>query len=130
MNVTDKFDKIEKIGEGTYGVVYRAKDKNTGETVALKKIRLDADVEGVPSTAIREISLLKELNHPAIVKLMDVVHCDKRWRFETFHGLVPAYWNSIASSEKFSLSAVARHSVLPLPQGTSSGPQAPKSPHF
>ena len=50
----------------------------TGETVALKKIRLDADVEGVPSTAIREISLLKELNHPAIVKLMDVVHCDKR----------------------------------------------------
>ena len=49
-----------------------------GETVALKKIRLDADVEGVPSTAIREISLLKELNHAAIVKLMDVVHCDKR----------------------------------------------------
>ena len=46
--------------------------------MALKKIRLDADVEGVPSTAIREISLLKELNHAAIVKLMDVVHCDKR----------------------------------------------------
>ena len=46
--------------------------------MALKKIRLDADAEGVPSTAIREISLLKELNHPAIVKLMDVVHCDKR----------------------------------------------------
>ena len=44
----------------------------------MKKIRLDADVEGVPSTAIREISLLKELNHAAIVKLMDVVHCDKR----------------------------------------------------
>ena len=52
--------------------------KLLGETVALKKIRLDADVEGVPSTAIREISLLKELNHAAIVKLMDVVHCDKR----------------------------------------------------
>ena len=32
MNVTDKFDKIEKIGEGTYGVVYRAKDKNTGQS--------------------------------------------------------------------------------------------------
>jgi len=78
LNVTDKFDKIEKIGEGTYGVVYKAKDLQTGQTVALKKIRLDADVEGVPSTAIREISLLKELNHHAVVKLLDVIHCDKR----------------------------------------------------
>lgn len=37
----DTFQKVEKIGEGTYGVVYKAKNKVTGETVALKKIRLD-----------------------------------------------------------------------------------------
>ena len=37
----DSFQKVEKIGEGTYGVVYKAKNKVTGETVALKKIRLD-----------------------------------------------------------------------------------------
>jgi len=78
LSATDKFDRIEKIGEGTYGVVYKARDKTTGDTVALKKIRLDQDAEGVPSTAIREISLLKELNHPAIVKLMDVVHVDMK----------------------------------------------------
>jgi len=69
---------MEKIGEGTYGVVYKAKDRITGETIALKKIRLEAEDEGIPSTAIREISLLKELQHPNIVRLYDVVHTDKK----------------------------------------------------
>lgn len=63
-----KYQKLEKIGEGTYGVVYKAKDKQTGRYIALKKIRLEYEDEGVPSTAIREISLLKELNHPNVVK--------------------------------------------------------------
>ncbi|XP_069728337.1 cyclin-dependent kinase 3 [Phaenicophaeus curvirostris] len=72
------FQKVEKIGEGTYGVVYKARHKHTGQLVALKKIRLDAEVEGVPSTAIREISLLKELKHPNIVRLLDVVHSQKK----------------------------------------------------
>jgi hypothetical protein len=58
---------------GTYGVVYKAKDTSTGEVVALKKIRLEQEDEGVPSTAIREISLLKELNDENIVKY--VYHC-------------------------------------------------------
>lgn len=62
------YEKIEKIGEGTYGVVYKARNKHTGKLVALKKIRLDSEEEGVPSTAIREISLLKELKHPNIVR--------------------------------------------------------------
>ena len=39
--IMDLFEKVEKVGEGTYGVVYKAKDKNTGEVIALKKIRLD-----------------------------------------------------------------------------------------
>jgi cyclin-dependent kinase len=65
----DNYQKIQKIGEGTYGVVYKAKDKrNPTKFVALKKIRLEHEDEGVPSTAIREISILKELNHPNIVK--------------------------------------------------------------
>ncbi|KZC08564.1 PREDICTED: cyclin-dependent kinase 2-like [Dufourea novaeangliae] len=73
----DNFVKIEKIGEGTYGVVYKAKDKLTGKLVALKKIRLETESEGVPSTAIREISLLRKLTHPNIVQLFDVVDGDK-----------------------------------------------------
>lgn len=69
----DDFVKIEKLGEGTYGVVYKGKNKKTGHIVALKKIRLESEEEGVPSTAIREISLLKELQHPNIVCLEDVL---------------------------------------------------------
>jgi serine/threonine protein kinase len=57
----EKYEKIEKIGEGTYGVVYKAKDTYTKEFVALKKIKLENEDEGVPSTAMREISILKEL---------------------------------------------------------------------
>lgn len=49
----DDFLKIEKIGEGTYGVVYKGKNKITGQFVAMKKIRLDSEDEGIPSTAIR-----------------------------------------------------------------------------
>jgi len=74
----DRFQKLEKIGEGTYGIVYKAKDKLTGDILALKKIRLEAEDEGIPSTAIREIALLKQLQHGNIVRLYDVVHTEKR----------------------------------------------------
>lgn len=53
---------------GTYGIVYKAQNKETSLIVALKRIRLDNEEEGVPCTAIREISLLKELKHQNIVK--------------------------------------------------------------
>lgn len=74
----DDYIKVEKIGEGTYGVVYKARHKVTGKFVALKKIRLESEEEGVPSTAIREISLLKELQHPNIVCLESIVHHDSK----------------------------------------------------
>lgn len=64
----ERYEKIEKIGEGTYGIVYKAKDAISQELVALKKIRLENEEEGMPSTAMREISILKELKHPNIVK--------------------------------------------------------------
>jgi serine/threonine protein kinase len=74
MKKVDKYQKIEKIGEGTYGVVYKAKDTKSSEIFALKKIRLQAEEEGIPSTAIREISLLKELQHKNIVSTYAFVY--------------------------------------------------------
>lgn len=77
-NSMERYRKIEKVGEGTYGVVYKAFDKVTEEYVALKKTRLESEDEGVPSTAIREISLLRELNNENIVNLIDVIHSDQK----------------------------------------------------
>ena len=59
-------------------MVYKARDLTTPDhrIVALKKIRLEAEDEGVPSTAIREISLLKEMSDPNIVRLFNIVHAD------------------------------------------------------
>ncbi|KAJ1835864.1 Cyclin-dependent kinase catalytic subunit [Coemansia sp. RSA 2711] len=77
-NGSERYLKLDKVGEGTYGVVYKARDLQDGKIVAMKKIRLEVDDEGVPSTAIREISLLKELQHENIVKLFDIVYNDAK----------------------------------------------------
>lgn len=74
----DKYQRLEKLGEGTYGVVYKCKNKDNHELVALKKIRLENEDEGIPSTAIREISILKQLKHPNIVNLIDLIHGEKK----------------------------------------------------
>ena len=73
-----KYEKLEKIGEGTYGTVFKAKNRESGEIVALKRVRLDDDDEGVPSSALREICLLKELKHKNIVALYDVLHSERK----------------------------------------------------
>jgi cyclin-dependent kinase len=74
----DKYQKLQRVGEGTYGIVYKAKHREHGTILALKRIRLESEDEGVPCTAIREISLLKELNHPNIVRLYDVIHTERK----------------------------------------------------
>lgn len=53
MNKVDKYERLERVGEGTYGVVFKAKDTVQNKTVAMKKIKLENDDEGVPSTAMR-----------------------------------------------------------------------------
>ena len=67
------FECIKQIGHGTYGVVYKAKIPGTSKYVALKQISLN-EGDGIPCTALREISLLKSLHHNNIVTLQDVFH--------------------------------------------------------
>ena len=68
------YERIEQIGEGTYGQVYRARCKDTDQIVALKKIRVHhGGYWGIPPTVIREIKILKRLRHPNLVQMVEVV---------------------------------------------------------
>ena len=75
----DIYTKIDQVGEGTFGKVYKAEYKDPSnkaakpEIVALKKILMDNEKEGFPITAIREIMILKRLNHKNIVRLIEIV---------------------------------------------------------
>jgi serine/threonine protein kinase len=73
-NALDTYQALEKIGEGTYGVVYRARELRSGKIVALKKIRIEHEEEGVPPTALRETALLLDLKHPNIVTYVNEFH--------------------------------------------------------
>ncbi|XP_058245710.1 cyclin-dependent kinase 17-like isoform X5 [Hemibagrus wyckioides] len=72
----ETYIKLDKLGEGTYATVYKGRSKLTDNLVALKEIRLEHE-EGAPCTAIREVSLLKDLKHANIVTLHDIIHTDK-----------------------------------------------------
>ena len=74
----DRYKKLIKLGEGTYGDVSKCLDQLTNKTVALKKIKILEENEGIPSTALREISILKELIHPNIVQLLDIYNDTKK----------------------------------------------------
>lgn len=72
-SLKNRYEKLEKLGEGTYGVVYKGYDTLSKTFVALKKFRLELDEdEGICPTTLREISILKKLRHENIVSLLDV----------------------------------------------------------
>jgi len=76
LSAKEAFEKLEKVGEGTYGKVYRAREKATGKIVALKKTRLHEDEEGVPPTTLREVSILRMLSRdPHVVRFQFFLLC-------------------------------------------------------
>uniref|UniRef100_A0A8C7GUG5 Cyclin dependent kinase 17 n=1 Tax=Oncorhynchus kisutch TaxID=8019 RepID=A0A8C7GUG5_ONCKI len=85
----ETYIKLDKLGEGTYATVFKGRSKLTDNLVALKEIRLEHE-EGAPCTAIREVSLLKDLKHANIVTLHDIIHTDKSLTL-VFEYLCPDY---------------------------------------
>ena len=67
------YEKISKLGSGAYGSVYKAIMKKNQKIVAIKRIKISLDTEGIPSSALREISILRNLRHENIIKILDVV---------------------------------------------------------
>ncbi|XP_055516832.1 cyclin-dependent kinase 6 [Leucoraja erinacea] len=73
---SERYEPVAEIGEGAYGKVYKARDKNNeGRFVALKKVRVQTGEEGMPLSTIREVAVLRQLEsfeHPNVVRLFDV----------------------------------------------------------
>lgn len=67
------YERLNQIEEGSYGVVFRARDKETGDIVALKKLKLDEEKHGFPITALREINALMSCHHENVVRIREVV---------------------------------------------------------
>lgn len=68
------YEDLSLIGNGAYGTVYKAKDKSSGQIVALKKVRVPLTDDGLPMSTLREIAALKSLEryeHPNIVSLIE-----------------------------------------------------------
>lgn len=68
---SDRYLKDMKLGEGTYAVVYKAKDILTDTIVAIKKIKLGQFQDGIDMSAIREVKFLQELQHPNIIRVSE-----------------------------------------------------------
>ncbi len=64
-----QYQKLEVIGKGTYGTVYKAcHKKDPLKLVAIKKLKLENESEGIPATTMREIAIIKKINHPNVLK--------------------------------------------------------------
>lgn len=73
----DNYEKLNRIEEGAYGIVFRARDRKTGDIVALKKFKLEKEKNGFPITSLREIRTLMLAKHPNIVNIREIVVGDK-----------------------------------------------------
>ncbi len=69
----EEYQNLNRIEEGTYGVVYRARDKRTKEIVALKRLKMEREKEGFPITSLREINTLLISQHPNVVTVREIV---------------------------------------------------------
>ncbi|XP_021367362.1 cyclin-dependent kinase-like 1 isoform X8 [Mizuhopecten yessoensis] len=74
----EKYDKLGRIGEGSYGVVFKCRNKDTGGIVAIKRFVESEDDPLIKKIAMREIRMLKQLKHPNLVNLIEVFRRKKR----------------------------------------------------
>ena len=109
-NKLEQYDVVCKVGEGAYGVVFKALHKPTKTLCALKRIRVADESEGVPRAAIREIALLKEAQHENVVRLLGVLSYSKYFYLvlELAAMDLKRYVASRAPLKRASVKAVAR----------------------
>jgi len=98
------YERLNQIEEGSYGVVFRARDKQTGDIVALKKLKLDEEKNGFPITALREIYALMSCRHENVVSVREVVvgdtltQCVPKFHLARFHVITNSLSRSMPKS--------------------------------
>merc|ERR550525_706757 len=109
----DKYEKIAKIGQGTFGEVFKARCRtDRAKIVALKKVLMENEKEGFPITALREIRILQLLNHENIVNLLEICRQYSRHK-TTFYLVFDFCEHDLAGllsnvNEKFTLSEIKK----------------------
>uniref|UniRef100_A0A7E4W9I5 Protein kinase domain-containing protein n=1 Tax=Panagrellus redivivus TaxID=6233 RepID=A0A7E4W9I5_PANRE len=110
------YSRIIKIGQGTFGEVFKAKCVKTGTIVALKKILMENEKEGFPITALREINMLKSLRHPNVTELVDICSSGSKEKGKTVFFLVFAFCDhdlaGILAKNNLIISAVDAKTML------------------
>ncbi|TGZ74141.1 hypothetical protein CRM22_001104 [Opisthorchis felineus] len=129
----ERYVKEKKIGSGTYGVVYKVRDKRDSLVYAIKKITLESFEDGIPASTMREIGILLELNiykHPNIIGVHEIIHRNRQisivyeyaeWDLKRF-----MEENNFKKTSEYSLS----HAGLPRSLVTSFGRQLLNALHF
>lgn len=74
----EKWEKQQKIGSGSYGNVYKGIDKTTHQQIAIKKIKAPIEEDGIPVEILREIIILRNISHPNVIKLHDVIYTTEK----------------------------------------------------
>ncbi|VDP21860.1 unnamed protein product [Echinostoma caproni] len=74
----DRYEKLTRIGEGAYGVVFKCRHRDTGDIVAIKKFTDSEEDPVIHRIAMREIRTLKQLKHPNLINLIEVFKRKRR----------------------------------------------------
>ncbi|PSR92901.1 Cell division control protein, partial [Actinidia chinensis var. chinensis] len=90
------YEQLETIGSGSFGEVYKCHDREKNTLVSMKRILFRYQDDGVPGSVIREVALLKELDHPNIISLLDVLDAEK-WVDLVFEYLEMDLWRFMAT---------------------------------
>ncbi|XP_068321938.1 probable serine/threonine-protein kinase At1g54610 [Pyrus communis] len=96
----DSYDKLDKVGEGTYSNVYKARDRDSGKIVALKKVRFDTSEPESVKFMAREIMFLRKLDHPNVVKLEGLATSRMQYSIYLVFGFMVSDLTRIISSPK------------------------------
>ncbi|CAH8433114.1 unnamed protein product [Heterobilharzia americana] len=97
----DRYEKLTRIGEGAYGVVFKCRHRDTGDIVAIKKFTDSEEDPVIHRIAMREIRTLKQLKHPNLINLIEVFKRKRRLHLKSIRKGQSKYWSDLYANIRF-----------------------------